>query len=203
MIWLALGMSPALAGTRDVPLSLVYQFQHEPPPAIFEAVQAELDDIMFPVGLRFEWRPFANNTGGELYNELVIVKFQGACDLTDLRATTGYPGPFGWNHLIDGEVSRFIGINCDGVRIFLQWELLEIPAGRRVEVYGRAVARVLAHEICHALLGKKHGSTGIGKESYSVEDLLSSRFLFNKRQAESLRAHGTDLLRRSEAVNGQ
>jgi hypothetical protein len=203
VICVALGVLPAGAGTLDVPLSVVYQFQHEPPPAILESIQTELDEIMFPVGLRFTWQSLATNTGRELYNELIMLKFYGDCDIANIRAQKGYPGPFGWTHIIDGQVSHFIGINCDGVRIVLQWDLLESSEEARVGAYGRAVARVLAHEICHALLGKKHSLSGIGKGSYNDEDLLSKRFVFSKKQAESLHRYGADLLRRTEIANGQ
>lgn len=189
LICLALGAVPGLAGTRDAPITLVYRFQHEPPLGIVESIETELDDIMSAVGLRFEWRSLTKNTGTEVYNELVRIDFKGDCDLVDLRATEGYPGPFGWTHIIDGKVSRFIGINCDGVRVKLQWRLLELPEEARLEVYGRAVARVLAHEICHALLGGKHSSSGIGKSSYSADDLLKKRFPFSRKQVEALRSY--------------
>ena len=125
---------------------------------------------------------------------MAVARFKGRCDATDLRDADGYPGPLGWTHISDGEVIPFIGINCDGIRIFLQQALIKMPDPVRTSVYARAVARVMAHELYHVFARTaKHGSSGIAKSAYCAEELLSSRFRFNKKQSDVLRAYGDHL----------
>ena len=196
-VYLVLGVLPAFAGNRDVPIRLYHQFQQEPPAAVLESLEADLDEIMFPVGLSLEWRSLAVNTGREASVELVVIHFNGECDANDFQPIYGYPGPLGWTHVNDGEILPFIGINCDGIRIFLQRRLLGFPEQARASTYRRAVARVLAHELYHVLLRTaKHGSSGIGKACYSVEELLSDEFRFSKKQSDALSAHGAFLRQR-------
>jgi len=193
IIYLALIPLPAFAGSFDVSIRLYNQFQRKPPVPVVESIQEELDDIMRPAGLRFDWHSLPA-TRGEVSVELAIIHFNGQCDAFDLQPTDGYPGPLGWTYVTSGEVIPFVGINCDGVRIFLQQDLLGLPESARASIYGRALARVLAHELYHVFAGTtKHGSFGIAKGSYRTGELLSNEFRFSKKQCDVLRAHGAYL----------
>src|SRR5579872_472485 len=149
MVVLALGVIPAFGGNRVAPIRLYTQFQHQPPDAVLDAIQEELDSIMMPAGMDFEWRSLANTLGNEVSVELAVIHFKGACALTDLSPMEVYPGPLGWTHMSDGEILPFSDINCDGIRVFVQRDLLRLPVAIREAVYGRAIARVLAHELYH------------------------------------------------------
>ncbi|HLH32228.1 MAG TPA: hypothetical protein VKY31_13575, partial [Terriglobia bacterium] len=47
-------------------------------------------------------------------------------------------------------------------------------------LFGRAMARVMAHEIYHVLAAATdHAGSGIAKPSLSFEDLVSDRFAFD------------------------
>ncbi len=187
---LTLGVLPSFAGSRDVPIRIYTQFQQEPPDDLVESIQVELDKIMFPVGLKLEWRSLAANTGDEVSRDLAVVRFKGHCDTNGLEDADGYAGPLGWTHMSDGEVIPFIGINCDGIRILLQRALVKMSELARTYAYSTAVARVLAHELYHVFARTtKHGSSGIAKSTYAESDLLSDSFNFNKKQSDALRAY--------------
>ena len=101
-----------------------------------------------------------------------------------------FPGPLGWTHMSDGEILPFSDINCDGVRLFLQRDLLRVPEQNRPVAYGRALARVLAHELYHIFAKTaKHGGWGVAKPAYTVQELLSNKFQFDRKQCDQLRAH--------------
>jgi hypothetical protein len=147
----------------------------------------------------FEWRSLAGTNGSEVSVELAVIHFKGICDVAELAPVDGYPGPLGWTHISDGEILPFSDINCDGIRIFTQRDLLRVPEAQRQTVYGRAVARVLAHELYHIFAKTtKHAGWGIGKPAYSVKDLLSDKFQFQKKECDLLRAHQEHVA----AVNG-
>jgi hypothetical protein len=124
-----------------------------------------------------------------------VIHFKGTCDADDLAPVDGYPGPLGWTHISDGEILPFSDINCDGIRLFLQRDLLRVPEINRPEMYGRALARVLAHELYHIFAKTtKHAAWGIGKPAYTVQELLSHKFQFEKKECDLLRAHQAHLL---------
>lgn len=190
MICLALGVLPALGGgrvARVAPVTLYTQFQQDPPAAMVQAIQSEMEAIMAPTGLQFSWHPLSE-AGGQITSHLAIIHFRGECDAVGLREESGYPGPLGWTHISDGAILPFIDVNCDGVRIFVQRDLVGVAAAQREIVFGRALARILAHELYH-LLGntRSHTGGGIAKAAYSVQELLAPILHFGKKECDSLR----------------
>ena len=187
---LALGVFPAFGGSRVAPVRLYIHFQQDPPDAVLEAIQEELSNIMVPAGMEFDWRSLNDTKGNEVSVELAVIHFKGTCDAEGLSPMDAYPGPLGWTHMSDGEILPFSDINCDGVRLFLQRDLLRVPEPIRPVAYGRAVARVLAHELYHIFAKTtKHGGWGVAKPAYTVQELLSSKFQFDKKQCDRLREH--------------
>jgi hypothetical protein len=169
---------------------LYFHFQQDPPDAVLESIKEELSNIMVPAGLELEWRALDTTKGKEVSVELAVIHFKGTCDAEDLMPMDGYPGPLGWTHISDGEILPFSDINCDGIRLFVQRDLLRVPEPNRTDVFGRAVARVLAHELYHIFARTtKHGAWGIGKSAYSVRELLSNKFEFEEKECDVLRAH--------------
>lgn len=185
-VWLALPLW--CSGEPHFSIALYTQFQHEPPAAMFQAMQDEVETIMAPMGASFEWRSLDLVTGSEVSTQLAVVKFVGRCQSTgyDPQSQTG--GALGWTHVSDGVILPFSDIDCDGIRRFLQVGLMGISGKSREEAYGRAVGRVLAHELYHIFANTTHhGSNGVGKGIYSVTDLLSHDFQFEERESDALR----------------
>jgi len=187
---LALSAISGLAqdGQVTVPVVLYTKFQVEPPAAVIEAIQSELQDIMAPIGLHFEWRSLKNVRGNEVAVELAVVSFRGRCDVDGLVARGGTPGPLVWTHVSDGVILPFSDIDCDRLREFTQKEMLQNVPTNREQVFGRAIGRVLAHELYHIFANtEKHGSCGVGKSSYNVRELLSEDFQFEERNSIALK----------------
>jgi hypothetical protein len=177
------------------PVTLYTQFQKDPTAPLLASMQDELEVIMTPAGVHFDWHPLAD-AGGRVSSQLAVIHFKGACNAADLRPDPGYPGPLGWTHVSDGEILPFIDVNCDGIRLFVQHDLIAMPAAEREETFGRAVARVIAHELYHLLANTKaHSGSGIGKAAYSVGDLLSKIFQFDKKERASLQLRAAHLER--------
>jgi hypothetical protein len=103
----------------------------------------------------------------------------------------------------DGEILPFSDVNCDGIRLFMQRDLLRLPEAERPAAYGRAIARVLAHELYHIFAKTTHhASWGLAKPAYSVRDLLSNKFAFEKKECDLLRAHQLQIAA-TNAASGQ
>jgi hypothetical protein len=193
MCGLALAVLPVLAAQPEAPapaapIALYSEFRQQPPAAVRSALYGELESIMTPLGLRFEWRDLHGPRLEEPAVELAVISFKGRCDASGLVRRPATPGPLGWTHISDGSILPFSDVDCDGVRTFLQSDLLALPASAREAAFGRALARVLAHELYHIFAGTTHhGSCGIGKEAYSARDLLAGGFRFEKRESKALK----------------
>jgi hypothetical protein len=198
-IYLALGILPAFGEPRGVhvaPITLYTSFAQEPPQAVQEALQKELEQIMAPIGLHFQWRPLAGVRGNEVSVELAVVTFKGRCDVSGLSGRSVQPGALGWTHISDGNILPFSDVDCDRIRAFIQGALLTVSREEREEAFGRALGRVLAHELYHIFANTpKHGSAGVAKESYTVQDLTSDDFVF-----EGMSSHALSTSKAHEAV---
>ena len=187
------GVLPGWSETRGAmfaPITLYTQFQQAPPEGVLLALQDEVESIMAPIGLRFEWRDLAQTQGHEVSAELAVVTFKGRCDTAGLMAHSRFEGALGWTHVSDGQILPFTDVNCDLVREFVQSGLLTFRTGNREERYGRALGRVLAHELYHIFANTtRHGSEGVAKESYSVQDLLSDDFQFQAKESRMLQSN--------------
>lgn len=188
---LALAVLPGLSEQRGdtiAPIVLYTQFQQEPPAAVLGALQEELDSIMAPAGLRFAWRSLSRVNGDEVFKELAVVTFKGRCDTADLAPFGKTPGALGLTHVSDGAILPFSDVDCGHIRTFLQGELMAKPRDDREGVFGRALARVLAHELYHVFAKTSaHGACGIGKAAYTVQELVADDFQFDEKEIAALR----------------
>jgi hypothetical protein len=62
------------------------------------------------------------------------------------------------------------------------------PRAQREYTYGRAIARLLAHEIYHIVAQtREHTRAGIAKEHFSANDLLAEHFEFEPSTSAAMR----------------
>lgn len=192
VLFLTLGVLPGFSENRQTPVAPVALYTHfdqEPPEGVVEALRDELESIMAPMSIRFEWRSLDGVRGNELSVELAVLTFKGRCDIAGLNPhIVNNPGALGWTHVSDGAILPFSDVDCDRIRTFVQKELLGVRAPDREESYGRALGRVVAHELYHIFANTpKHGSCGVGKSAYTVQELLSDDFQFEERDSLALR----------------
>ncbi|SPE28183.1 conserved exported hypothetical protein [Candidatus Sulfopaludibacter sp. SbA3] len=190
-VGLLLAVLPAFGGQQGAmlaPIALYTQFQQEPPAGLLEAMRLELASIMAPMGLRFDWRSLNRSHSDDVSVELAVVTFKGRCEVSRLMPhVVAHSGPLGWTHVSEGAILPFADIDCDGVRNFLQNGLLGVRAQDRDEMLGRALGRVLAHELYHILANTQHhGSGGVGKAAYTVQNLLEGEFQFDEKESAAL-----------------
>ena len=189
-VGLLLAVFPALGGQPGAtlaPIALYTQFQQEAPPAVVEAMRQEVAAIMAPMGLRFEWRALSAAQGEEVSVELAVLTFKGRCETSRLVPLDRRAGALGWTHVSEGTILPFADIDCDGVSSFLQNGILGVRVPDREEVYGRALGRVVAHELYHIFANTQHhGSGGVGKAAYTVQNLLSDDFQFGEKESLAL-----------------
>src|SRR5579872_1279483 len=165
--------------TTVAPITLYTQFQQQPPAAVMQALQEELASIMAPMGLTFDWRTISSVNGNSVSVELAVFTFKGRCDADGLLPQRTTPGALGWTHVSDGAILPFSDVDCDRIRSFIQRDLLTFPPRDREEIFGRAIARVVAHELYHIFANTSHHSSfGVSKAAYTVQELLSDEFQF-------------------------
>lgn len=185
---LALYVVPAHAETRpsSFPLTIVYRFDNLPSETAFRAMTDEIGTLMGQVFLRPEWRDRSEITSSDTFGKIILVDFRGVCRSAPVGSAKE-DERLGWAEVVDGRVLPFVGIECSRVQAILQSN----PWGNWTQItdvaLGRAVARVLAHELYHVLTGTTlHSRSGIGQPELSQRDLSSTDFTFTAAEVDRI-----------------
>lgn len=159
---------------------------------ILGEMRLELAQLFAPANLGFVWRTMDSRMYGETYPQIVVVRLHGACrvDAADLLIEPHWfrnGKSLGSAFVEDGRILPFAQLDCDRVVMCIRTELMGRNQQSRERIYGRALARVLAHELYHILLGTQaHAKTGIAKSVHTREDLICDSFEFEAAQLEQL-----------------
>jgi hypothetical protein len=93
-------------------------------------------------------------------------------------------GPFAFTHVTNGEILPFAEVACDRVQSSLRAKL---AANVSDEVLGRALARVVAHEIYHIIAKTPHhGDEGVARRGLSSGDLIAESAAFSSHDLRKL-----------------
>jgi len=172
------------------PLALYTQFQSQSSPAVVEAARQEVAHILSPLGFPFEWWSIDGRKEYPAATELAVITFRGNCTTANLAAARNTSGPLGFTYITDGQVLPFAAVDCDRIRGFLRESLLHESPRKLDGILGRAVGRVLAHELYHVFARtKQHGANGVAEPAFTKEELLSDQFQLEAREFRVLRAN--------------
>jgi cytochrome c553 len=191
LCYLALSALSALGETGDgsgAPLRIYTDFQRDPARAVESSMQRELASLVSPIGLRVDWRSLAEPRNGEASAALVVVTFLGQCNAAGLQPRHVVPGALAWTHISDGVILPFIDVDCDRIRDLMQAKVLQTDAKLREQFFGRAVARVLGHELYHVFTETTHhAKEGVAQAAFTAGDLLSDDFDFGEKEFRTLK----------------
>ncbi len=173
-LWcLAFGIVP-LPG-QVAAIAVYTDFEHPPNATVVDSLHAEVDSIILPLGLGLEWRSL-DGQGDQVSRELAIVSFKGTCANGGLPPHAGDSHGLGWTHITDGQLLPFTDVDCDQIRAFVRRRINANDPSDRDRLLGRAVGRVVAHELYHILARRAHhGSGSVDRPEYTAGELLSDR----------------------------
>ena len=187
LIFLALwAASPTLGQVGST--ALYTEFHHRSSPTVIQAMREETTSLLAYDGLRFEWRTLPMD-GHEVWAELAVLTFQGSCEMLPFATNSHADNRLGWTHASDGKILPFAEIDCDAIRAFILPNLYTFPAPTREMVYGRAIGRVVAHELLHIFAGTAHHSDhGVDQPALTRAELVSDRLVLDREGLSMLRA---------------
>lgn len=183
-------------------IGVYFSFENPPSPQITSTMENEVASIMNPLGLTFVWRKL-DSVSPSAFADLIVIRFKGSCE--------GLPTPYdelgpgeedttlAATQTSHGEVLHFTEVRCEAMRRYLASDVAALDETARDRAYGRALGRILAHEMYHVFGNtEKHGIDGIARASYSRRDLLQPTFGFEAKEAEALRLYAGRALRQTD-----
>jgi hypothetical protein len=165
-------------------------------PYVLETLHTEIEDLLHPTHLAVHW----HDGRGEVAGQLAVIRIQGECQAYAPPPTMYVSEDveaLGRTHVSNGVVLPFADIRCDELRRFIGGPLRSgHDREAREQMLGRALARVIAHELYHILLKtRSHGKSGIARASQTAAQLVAPRVSFSRadeRKLSSEVAHVSD-----------
>ena len=169
------------------------------PHAPLDAMKPELRRLMDSAGYRVIFTDSQAPVASTDF-ELVVVTLRGRCGMPAMgpspRALPTSGAPLASTAVEEGRILPFSSVDCAGLSAMLSAPLSSEPAARRDFLYGRAMARLIAHELYHVLLQTRgHERTGIARPGFSASDLLTDRFAFEAATTARLRPAAPEFLK--------
>lgn len=174
------------AGKKTITLVVAFD-ESTAQPEVVAALKSELAEIWRGEPVKLNWLPFEALRPGDSFADLVVVHFKGDCHLhpiqpflIDERGPQG-GAALGYSPMVNGEVQPFSSVLCDRVERSVQSAMKHNQRKSANSLYGRALGRVLSHELYHIFnQTKEHEQQGLAKESLTGQQLIAPKFRFDK-----------------------
>jgi len=159
-----------------------------PQPGILRtAMQAEVERLLPLPSLEICWLQMEEFRLGDVFNKVVVVKLgsQGK----DCATLTRPPNVkrLGATNVADGVIIPFVELDVDWIHWLVGHSSLMSAPQPHVVPLGRALGRVLAHELYHVLADTKaHSRQGIAKAEMDPHDLVWSTEGFRVAELERI-----------------
>jgi hypothetical protein len=154
-----------------IQVGLYADFQVEPSPEVRQVIRDQLATVLTPQGIAVSWPSAPDGIADPPWNRIATIEFRGRCDAADLWRRPPHPWVFGQTHVVHGQVLPYADVQCDEIRASVAKELISEKPERRTFIFGRAVSRVVAHELYHILTKTTgHGPGGMTKRSFTARD---------------------------------
>ena len=123
--------------------------------------------------VRFDFRS-RNQASQEAVSDLLLVRFTGKCVLEPVGYLYDERGAMAFTYSTDGIVQPFSEVACDKVTSAVRSAMAGGDFAKADLLLGRALGRVLAHEVMH-ILSKSgaHGRTGVARTALSGNQLIA------------------------------
>ena len=201
--------TPALRTAIPSATLLVYlQTGPAQPAAPVEHMKRELGALMQASGYHVIWGDARAPGSSAESASLVVLELRGGCGMP--------PGNYRGERYVAsgaslaetsmdaGSVQPFSWIDCANLTRMIGPALAGEPGALRDYLYGRAMARVAAHELYHVVMGNSgHGHEGVTKPRFTVPDLLDEDFTFDAAARSKLRQRALENSGAGETVVGR
>jgi hypothetical protein len=152
--------------------------------AVLDEMKSELASLMQGTGVRFEWRVLKESRADTISGFAVVVELRGQCGVTwhaDWPQLVGNATPLASSAMADGYILPFSWIDCAALNRLVGPLIADEPDALRDYIYGRALARLLAHELYHVFMQTTaHAQTGIAKAQFTAAELLAESFQYKR-----------------------
>jgi hypothetical protein len=188
LVWICAFAWLAVPSAFGEGITIVLDFQGPRSEQSVAEMKREFAGIMKDTAVRFDFRS-RSQASQEALSDLVLVRFTGKCVLGPVGYLYDERGPMAFTYSTDGVVQPFSEVACDKVTSAVRSAMSGGDFANADLLLGRALGRVLAHEVVH-MLSKSgaHGRTGVARTALSGSQLIAPELRLEPEDVERL--HG-------------
>lgn len=181
---------PVVRRVSPAALTVILEFDGPHSEISIREMKREIDSILKTSGIHFDWRMRDELREHDAFPDLVMVKFKGKCVMDPAPLLYDERGPLASTYSSDGAVLPFSEVECDKIRVSVRSAMWGEQFAHADALFGRALGRVLAHELYHIVAGTHgHGKDGVAKPSLSGGQLIAEHFGMNTADLEKMAPH--------------
>jgi hypothetical protein len=188
LVWICAFAWLAVPSAFGEGITIVLDFQGPRSEQSVAEMKREFAGIMKDTAVRFDFRS-RSQASQEALSDLVLVRFTGKCMLDPVGYLYDERGPMAFTYSTDGVVQPFSEVACDKVTSAVRSAMSGGDFANADMLLGRALGRVLAHEVVH-MLSKSgtHGHTGVARTALSGSQLIAPELRLEPEDVERLHA---------------
>ncbi len=188
---LLLFFCPLFLFAENKEVTIVMQFAEGFSPQALQEMQLEAERIVRKAGFNLAFKHRAE-AAQQTYNDLIFFKMSGRCEMDSFPALLDERGPLAFTFTTDGRILPFGEVKCDRLRDSIKTAMSGADYKQGNQLLGRAMGRVLAHELYHMLAQSKgHAKGGVARESLSARQLIAEQLDFSDHDCAFIRSNGS------------
>jgi len=153
-------------------LTVILDFKGPHSQTSIREMEREAGLVLKSSGVRLSWRILGEDPSAA-YRDLVVMTFRGSCQYDPAPPRYDESGPLALTRITDGEILPFGEVDCVRVASTVRYAMSRGDFSRADQLVGRALGRVVAHELVHMLTKSvQHGTDGVEKASLSGKQLI-------------------------------
>jgi hypothetical protein len=153
-------------------LTVILDFKQTQSKRVIEEMKRATQEILAGSGVHLDWR-LRTEVGSESFPELVLVTFKGNCFIDSHTQHTVIPGALASTHVTGEHVQPFADVFCENIAALTRAALTSAELENTDPSMGRALGKVLAHELMHMITkSSEHGTGGVAKAALTGRQLV-------------------------------
>lgn len=182
---------PASAGIPPTPLAdvtVVLDFKGPTSPGTTKEMLREASQILGATGVRLSFTNRSEASAHD-FSDLVVMTFRGNCKSEPPAPRYDESGPYAVTWTTDGRVLPFGEVDCEKVIQSARSAMWGGDLARSEMFYGRALGRVMAHELVHMITKSgDHARSGVQRWALSPRDLTGAALTLSKEDVNRLQS---------------
>ena len=176
---------------RSARIGVFLDFDHDPSQSLVQTMEREVGAVLAATGAQLSWLKLHTDSQTETFDDLAVLRFQGSCRTEEPSRQVSPRAEritLASTDISSDSIGSYGSVLCDQIKTHIS-SLLDAPELRDREiVLGRALGRVVAHELYHILAKtEEHTVGGITRALQTPFDLVKENFHLDRQALQWLR----------------